>query len=64
MANIKNRPDVLRDGAKIVGGVRVIETPATEFKGKPSAPGRDQATHSYLCGPGKKRFTIEPKSGK
>ena len=66
MSNKKNRPDVLRDGANIVGGPgkrRVIETPATEFIAKPSLPGHDPATHAHITGPGKKRFPLKGKSG-
>jgi hypothetical protein len=66
MANKKDRPDVLRDGASIVGGPdkrKVIETPSTEFKSLPSVPGRDEACHAHLTGPGKKRFPLKAKSG-
>jgi hypothetical protein len=66
MSNKKDRPDVLRDGARIVGGPdkrKVIETPATEFHSKDSVPGHDAATHAYLAGPGKKRFPLKGKSG-
>lgn len=64
--NKKDRPDVLRDGARIVGGPdkrKVIETPSTEFHSKDSVPGHDSETHARLCGPGKKRFPLAGKSG-
>lgn len=66
MANKKDRPDVLRDGANCVGGPdkrKVIETPATEFHSRPSVPGHDAQTHAHLTGPGKKRFPLKAKSG-
>ncbi len=47
--NKKDRPEVLRDGASIVGGPdrrKVIETPSTEFHDKPSIPGHDAACHT------------------
>jgi hypothetical protein len=62
MSNKKNAPDVLRDGARIVGGkdkFKVIESPPNMTHEKERAvlvPGTDAATHSHLTGPGKKRF--------
>lgn len=67
MANKKDRPDVLRDAARTVGGPdrrKVIETPSTEFHSRESVPGHDAQTHAHLTGPGKKRFPLEPKSGR
>jgi hypothetical protein len=66
MSNKKDRPEVLRDGASIVGGPdkrKVIETPSTTFHDKPSIPGHDPAAHAHLTGPGKKRFPLKGKSG-
>ena len=67
MSNKKNAPDVLRDGARIVGGpdkMKVIEKPYDQIiKDQPSIPGHDPATHSHLSGPGKKRFPLKSKSG-
>jgi len=67
MANKKNAPDVLRDGARIVGGPdarKVIENPPNMIaKDQPSIPGHDAGTHSCLSGPGKKRFPLKSKSG-
>lgn len=59
MSNKKNRPDVLANGASIVGGSdrrKVIETPKGVVKNPSSVPGTDGATHAYLSGAGKKRF--------
>ena len=67
MSNKKNAPDVLRDCANIVGGPdkrKVIERPYDQIiKDQPSIPGHDEATHSHLTGPGKKRFPLKSKSG-
>lgn len=68
MSNKKNAPDVLRDAARIVGGPdarKVIESPPNmKPRDQNSIPGHDAATHSYLCGPGKKRFNMDPKNGR
>jgi hypothetical protein len=67
MSNKKNAPDVLRDGANIVGGSdkrKVIESPPDMIVRDPnSIPGRDESIHSHLEGPGKKRFPLPSKSG-
>lgn len=57
--NKKDRPDVLRDGASIVGGKdrqKLISTPKADVKNPSSVPGHDPATHAFLTGAGKKRF--------
>jgi len=59
MSNKKNRPDVLQDAARIVGGSdrsKVISTPKGVVKNPSSVPGTDSACHAYLSGAGKKRF--------
>lgn len=59
MSNKKNRPDVLQDGSRIVGGSdrsKVITTPQSAVKNPSSVPGTDAACHAYLSGAGKKRF--------
>jgi hypothetical protein len=55
--NKNNRPDVLKDGRRIVGSEsKTIETPKGVVKNPPSVPGHDAACHAYLTGAGKKRF--------
>jgi hypothetical protein len=57
MSNKKIRPDVLKDGRRIVGTEsKTIETPSGVVKNPPSVPGHDSACHAYLTGAGKKRF--------
>jgi hypothetical protein len=67
MTNKKQAPDILRDGAKIVGGpdkMKVIEAPYDQvIRDQKSVPGHDPATHAHLSGPGKKRFPLKSKSG-
>lgn len=55
--NKNNRPDVLKDGRRIVGSEsKTIETPKGVVKNPSSVPGHDAACHAYLTGAGKKRF--------
>jgi hypothetical protein len=65
--NKKNDPQVLKDGARIVGGSdarKVTESPPhMEHQAGREIPGHDAATHSHLAGPGKKRFPLKGKSG-
>lgn len=55
--NKNNRPDVLKDGRRIVGTEsKTIETPKGVVKNPSSVPSTDNATHAWLSGAGKKRF--------
>jgi hypothetical protein len=57
--NKKNRPDVLKNCASVVGGSdrgKVISTPSSVVKNPASVPGTDAAMYAYLKGPGKKCF--------